>query len=74
MRLLRSTKPDIDKDKNGEYEQELELVEVALMHCNLGNNKYQQASKVLFLFVFIKQLIQLITILPHSLKMLELLT
>lgn len=74
MRLLRSTKPDIDKDKNGEYEQELELVEVVLMHCNLGNNEYQQASKVLFLFVFIKQLIQLITILPHSLKMLELLT
>ena len=29
----------------------LESVEVVLVHCNLVNNNYQQASKVLFTFV-----------------------
>ena len=28
----------------------LETVEVVLVHCNLVNNSYQQASKVLFTF------------------------
>ena len=37
------------------------------MHCNLGNNSYQEASKVLFTFVPNKQFGQLITISPHSL-------
>ena len=50
---------------------QLESVEVVLVHCNLVNNIYQQASKVLFTFVPNKQLGQLITILPHSLTMLK---
>ena len=41
------------------------------MHCNLVNNSYQEASKVLFTFMPNKQFGQLITILPHSLTMLE---
>ena len=41
------------------------------MHCNLVNNSYQQASKVLFTFVPNKQFGQLITILPHLLTMLK---
>ena len=41
------------------------------MHCNLVNNNYQQASKVLFTFVPNKQFGQLINILPHSLTMLS---
>ena len=41
------------------------------MHCNLVNNNYQQASKVLFTFVPNKQFGQLINILPHSLTMLD---
>ena len=41
------------------------------MHCNLVNNSYQQASKVLFTFVPNKQFAQLITILPHLLTMLK---
>ena len=41
------------------------------MHCNLGNNSYQEASKVLFTFVPNKQFGQLITISPHSLTMLK---
>ena len=49
----------------------LESVEVILVHCNLVNNNYQQASKVLFTFVPNKQFGQLINILPHSLTMLD---
>ena len=41
------------------------------MHCNLVDNSYQQASKVLFAFVPNKQLGQLITISPHLLTMLK---
>ena len=51
MRLLGSTKKVVDKDKNGEDVPKLESVEVVLVHCNLVNNNYQQASKVLFTFV-----------------------
>ena len=40
------------------------------MHCNLVNNNYQQASKVLFTFVPNKQFRQLINISPHSLAVL----
>ena len=48
----------------------LESVEVVLVHCNLVNNNYQQASKVLFTFVTNKQFGQLINISSHSLTML----
>ena len=41
------------------------------MHCNLVNNNYQQASKVLFTFVPNEQFGQLITITPHSPKILK---
>ena len=41
------------------------------MHCNLVNNSYQQASKVLFTFVPNKQFGQLIIISPHLLTMLK---
>ena len=65
MKLLGSTKKDVDKDKDGEDVPKLESVEVVLVHCNLVNNSYQQASKVLFTFVPHKQFGQLITISPH---------
>ena len=71
MKLLGSTKKDVDKDKNGEDVPKLESVEVVLVHCNLVNNSYQQASKVLFTFVPNKQFGQLITVLPYSLTMLK---
>ena len=41
------------------------------MHCNLVNNNYQQASKVLFTFVRNKQFGQLINISPYSLIILN---
>ena len=55
IKLLGSTKKDVDKDKQREDVTKLESVEVVLMHCNLVNNSYQQASKVLFTFVPNKQ-------------------
>ena len=71
MRLLGSTKKGVDKDKDGKNVPKLESAEVVLLHCNLFNNSCQQTSKVLFTFVRNKQFSQLITILPHSLKMLK---
>ena len=67
MKLLGSTKKEVDQDKHGEDVPKLESAEVVLVHCNLVNNKYQQASKVLFTFVPNKQVGQLINISPHSL-------
>ena len=49
--------------------RKLESAEVILVHCNLVNNNYRQASKVLFTFVPNKQCGQLINIAPHSLTM-----
>ena len=63
--LLGSTKKDVDKDKHGEDVPKPESVEVVLVHCNLVNNTYQQAFKVLFTFVPHKQFGQLITISRH---------
>ena len=49
----------------------LESVEVVSVHCNLVNNNYQQASKVLFTFLPGKKFGQLITIASHLLTMLK---
>ena len=65
MRLLGSTRKDVDQDKNGEDVSKLESVEVVLVHCNLVNNNYQQTSKVLFRLVPKKQFGQLINIALH---------
>ena len=46
MQLLGSSKKVIEKNKDGEIVPRLETVEVVLVHCNLVNNNYQQASKV----------------------------
>ena len=71
MKLLESTKKDVDKDKDGENVPKLESVEVVLVHCNLVKNDYQHTSKVLFTFVPNKQFGQLINISPHSLTMMN---
>ena len=71
MRLLGSSKKDVDQNKDGEDVPILEPAEVVLVHRNLVNNNYQQASKVLLTFVPNKQFGQLITIAPHSLTMLN---
>ena len=71
MKLLGSTKDIIDADKDSENVPKLENVEVVLVHCNLVNNSYQQASRVLFTFVPTKQDGQLISISPRSLVFLK---
>ena len=71
MKLLRSTKKDVDSDKNSENVPKLESVEVALVHYNLVKNDYQHSSKVLFRFVPNKQFGQLINISPNSLTMMN---
>ena len=71
MKLLASTKKDVDEDKDGEDVPKLETVEVVLMYYNLFNNSCQQASKVFFTFVPNKLFDQLITISRHLLTMLK---
>ena len=51
MKLLGSLSDTIDGDKNSVLAPKLESVDLVLVHCNLVNNSYQQASKVLFTFV-----------------------
>ena len=51
MKLLGSTKKDVDSNKNGEIILKLESVEVVLVHCNLVKNDYLGSSKILFSFV-----------------------
>ena len=71
MKLLGSTSNSIDGDKNSELVPKLESVDLILVHCNVVNNSYQQASKVLFTFVPNKKYGQLITISPEALIMLK---
>ena len=71
MKLIGSTKKDVDKDNDGENVPKLEFVEVILVHCNLVKNNYQHTPKVLFTFVPNEQFGQLINISPHSQTMMN---
>ena len=71
MRLLGSSSDSIDGDKNSDLVPKLESVYLVLVHCNLVNNSYQQASEVLFTFVPNKKYGQLITVSPETLIMLK---
>ena len=71
MKLLGSTTKNGDEDKDGEDIPKLESAEVVLVHCNLVNNSYQQASKELLTFVPNRQFGQLINILPYLLTILK---
>ena len=71
MKLLGSSTDTIDSDKNSELVPKLGSVDLVLVHCNVANNSYQQASKVLFTFVPNKKYGQLITVSPEMLIMLK---
>ena len=71
MKLLGSTKKDVDKDKDRENVPKLESVEVFLVHCNLVKNDYQHTLKVSFTFVSNKEFVQLINISPHSITIMN---
>ena len=62
MKLLGSTKGNITKDKIGENVPHLEITEVVLIHCNVGNNNYRQNSIVLYTFVPKKSFDQLLDV------------
>ena len=64
MKLLGSTKKDVDSDKNSKNVPKLESVEVVLVH-------YQHSSKVVFSFVLNKQFGQLINISLNTLTMMN---
>ena len=51
MKLLGSTENKITKNKNGENVYHLEIVEIALVHCDLVNNDSPQDSRLLYTFV-----------------------
>ena len=71
MRLLGSTKKDVNANKNSEHVPKLQSLEVVLMHCNLVKNDYQHSSKLLFSFIPNKQFGQFINISPPSLTMMN---
>ena len=62
MKLLRSTKNKITKDKNSENVPHLEITEVVLVHCNIVNNY----SRVLYTFVPNKSFGSLLEISPTN--------
>ena len=66
MKLLGTTENKIIKDKNGENVPHLEITEVALVHCNIVNNDYQQDSGVLYTFVPNKPFGSLLEISPTN--------
>ena len=51
MKLRGSTKAKITKDKIGGNGAYLEVTEIALDHCNIVNNDYQEDSRILNIFV-----------------------
>ena len=57
MKLLGSTKNIITKDKNGENVPHLETTEVVLVDCNMVNNDHQQDSRVLYILLFLINLL-----------------
>ena len=71
MKLLRSTRSKITKDKNGKNLPHLEITEVVLVHCNIVNIDYQQNSRVLYLFVPNKSFGQLLDISPKNITFLK---
>ena len=66
MKLLGSRKSKITEDKNGENVPHLQVVELALVHCNFVNNDYQQDSRILYTFVPNKPFGSLLEISPTS--------
>ena len=56
MKLLESTKKDVNKDKDGEDVPKLESDEVVLVHCNLINSSLSQHPKCSLLLCLINNL------------------
>ena len=64
MKLLGSTKSNIQKVENVESFPHLQFTEVVTFHCNIVNNNNQQNSRDLYTFIPTKSFGQLLDILP----------
>ena len=71
MKLLGSTKSKITIDQNRDNAPRLEIIGVALIHCNIVNNNYHQDSIVLYTFVSNNSFGQLLNISPKYFIFLE---
>ena len=67
MKLLGGNKSKITKNENGENVLKLEITEVVLVNCNIGNDSYQQDSRVVYTFIPNKSFSQLLDISPKNL-------
>ena len=66
IKLLGSTESKITKDEDGGNVPYLEITEVALIHCYVVNNDYQQDSRILYTFVPNKSFGRLLDISPKN--------
>ena len=65
MKLLKTIRSKITKNENGENELYFEIPEVvAVVHCNIANNEYQQDFRLVYRFVPNKSLGQFLDISP----------
>ena len=71
MKLFGSTKKLIGKTKNGENMPSLEVVEGALVQCNLVDNQYQQKFEGLSIFTLNKSYAYLFNVEPSNLLFLK---
>ena len=62
MKLLGSTKSKITSEKTGENATHSEITELVLIHYNIVNSYYQHDSRVLYTFIPIKSIGQLLHI------------
>ena len=68
MNLLRSTKKNMNKNKNCKNVPHLEITEVVIVHCNINNNNYYQYLGALYtLDTFVPNNGQLLDISPKTL-------
>ena len=65
MKLPRSIKSKITKNKNSGNVSCLGTTEVVLVHCNIVNNDYQQYSKIVYACVTNTSFGQLLDISPR---------
>ena len=63
---MEALKNKITKDKNDENVPHLKITEIALIHCNIVKNDYQQDSRVLYTFVPNKPFSSLLEISPTN--------
>ena len=66
LELLTPQTQILTKDKNGENVPHHEITEVVLVHCDIGNNDYQQDSRVFYTFIPNKPFGSLLEISPTN--------